>query len=416
MLNENTNSMSAKKNIVFKDINIITPYEYVNKKCVVVEGNLIKGIYNNPDEISMCIDADNMEIFEFKNKYLVPGFIDIHAHGANGVDCYSKTLEPWSLYNAENGVTSYLPTLLTMPLKDMYASVKNIIGQIEEGLEKPAVKSRVLGINMEGPYLNPKYGAQNPEFNINIKKEDYEEIIKITKGYLKIMTIAPELEGSVDLIRRLVEEGIIVSLGHSEANYDQTCIALENGATLATHIFCVMGNNLEKDKGVEPTEIGEVLLIDDKVYAELMSDKEGVHVHKVFQKILFKCKGIEKIILITDTMSNAGYKPGKYVLPDGRSYKIEEGKDVLRLDSGKLLGGFFKLRDAVNNFKNATEISLIDAIKTVTINPARLLGIDDKLGSIEPGKYADINIVDENLNVYLTMVGGNIVFKNSSVH
>lgn len=403
--------MNINKIIVFKDADIITPYEFINKKCVLIENNIIKGIYNSFVEVKKIIDIGNAKILEFEGKYLVPGFIDIHVHGANGADCYSKSLEPWSLYNSKNGVTSYLPTLLTMSLEDMIGSVKNIIEQIKSNKET-AVKSRILGINMEGPYLNPKYGAQDPKFNINIKKEDYEEIIKASRGYLKIMTVAPELEGAIDLIRRLVQEGVFVSIGHSEADYSQTTTSIENGAMLGTHIFNVMGNNLTEDIGIEPVEIAETILVDDKMYTELMSDKDGVHVHKVFQKILLRCKGIEKIILITDTMSNAGYKPGKYHLPDGRSYTIKEGEDVLRLDSGKLLGGFFKLKDAARNFMNATSINLANTLKTVTINPARLLKIDNRIGSIEPGKYADLNIIDDNLNVYLTMVDGNIVYEN----
>ena len=295
------------KSIVLKDVDVITPHEFINKKCVIIENNLIKGIYNCLAEVKKTIDISNAKFLEFEDKYLVPGLVDIHVHGANRVDCYSESLEPWSLYNSKNGVTSYLPTLFTMPLKDMIKSARNIINQMKNSKET-IIKSRILGINMEGPYLNPKYGAQNPEFNIDINKEGYEEIIKISKGYLRIMTVSPELKGAIDLIRRLVEEGIIVSLGHSEANYEETIVALENGAMLGTHIFNVMGNNIEKDIGVEPVEIAEVLLTDDRVYTELMSDRDGVHVHKVFQKILLKCKGIEKIILITMVDGNIVYE------------------------------------------------------------------------------------------------------------
>ncbi len=404
-----------EKIVIFKNINVITPYKLIEKRCVAVKGNHIKGIYSNIEKVRKSLNIpDNSSILEFKDKYLVPGFIDIHAHGANNVDCLSKSLDGWSLYNLKSGVTSYIPTLMVMHLKDIFKGIENIIGNVEKNKKSAPTKSKILGINIEGPYLNSKYaGAQNNEFIIDIKKKDWEKILTKSSGYLKIMTIAPELPGSIELITRLIEEDVIVALGHSGANYKETCIALENGASLATHIFNAMGNNIVEEAGVEPVEIAEALLTDDKVFTELISDRDGVHVHKVFQKILLKCKGIEKIILISDSQSNAGYKPGQYFFTDGRSYTVKEDMDVLRLDNGVLAGGFFRLSNAVSNFKNAAEISLTDAIKTVTVNPAKLLRIDNLVGSIAPGKLADLNIIDNDLNIYLTMVEGNIVYRDS---
>lgn len=364
------------------------------------------------------ITGEEYDLYELNGKYLVPGFIDIHTHGGAGVDTYSKSVVPWMEHKTRSGVTSFLPTLMTIPLEKMFESLKNLVKEIK----RKRKISKIIGINMEGPYLNPHYGVQLSENCLIPKRSDYGKFLELSEDYLKIMTIAPELYGARDLIKKLLKNKVIVSIGHTNASMEETEKAVDLGASLATHIFNAFGysKGLFKETrngkicGVKEVRALEVLLNRENVYTEVMSDRYGIHVNPILLNLLVKCKGMEKIILITDSMSSAGMPDGKYILPDGRKYIVNiEKDDVIWLKRGSVLGGsILKLKDAAKNFMKHTDISFKDAIKAITINPARLLRIDDEVGSIKVGKKADLTVIDKNFDVYMTLVNGEVVYKN----
>ena len=394
---------------VFKNVNVATPRE-LRKHCnVLVEGSRIEDISSDFEKLTSRVKGQEYSVLEYGGKYLVPGFIDIHTHGGAGVSAYNRNLQPWIEYKARNGVTSFIPTLLTMPLEDMYRALKNLVGVIERG----SAMSRVIGINMEGPYLSPKYGSQRPEMCITPRKNDYRKFFDYSKNYLKIMTIAPELQGAEKLIRELRDRNVIVAIGHTDAGARETERAVELGANLITHSFDAFRVSGLKEPGVREVTAMEVLLARDEVYSELICDRESVHVDPVLIQILLKCKSIDKIILITDSMSATGMPDGKYERADGIEFEISfERSDLIRLGKERIIGGLlYKLKDAVRNLMKHTGVSFLEALKTVTINPARLLGIDDRFGSIQIGKMADLAVIDGDFNVYLTMVNGRVVFK-----
>ena len=227
------------------------------------------------------------------------------------------------------------------------------------------------------------------------------------------MTIAPELQGAEKLIRELRDRNVIVAIGHTDAGARETERAVELGANLITHSFDAFRVSGLKEPGVREVTAMEVLLARDEVYSELICDRESVHVDPVLIQILLKCKSIDKIILITDSMSATGMPDGKYERADGIEFEINfERSDLIRLGKERIIGGLlYKLKDAVRNLMKHTGVSFLEALKTVTINPARLLGIDDRFGSIQIGKMADLAVIDGDFNVYLTMVNGRVVFK-----
>jgi len=404
------------QNLLIKNVNIITPFKTEKLKNVFIKNGIINLIYDhNKKSIEEGL-FNNTKIYSFKGKYLLPGFIDIHTHGAVGVDAFSKSTKKWIDYNYKNGVTSFIPTLMTMPIKDINDCLSNLVSEMNGNDNFQGV----LGINMEGPYLSPKFGVQLSNLCIEPKKDDYKKFLEIANGKLKIVTLAPELNGSNELIKELIRNNIIVSIGHTDASMEQTQNALKLGANLATHLYDAFGypkgffKETRKGKicGVREVKALDMLLENDEVYAEVISDKKGIHVNPVFLRTLIKCKPLDKIILITDSMKCTGLMEGVYKLPDGRSYGFDKGDDVLFLKKNEVLSGsILKLKDAVNNLIRHTGISLNDAIKMVTINPARLLGIDKEIGSIEVGKKANLVVMDKDFNIHLSIAGGQVVYK-----
>ncbi len=400
--------------VVLKNCTVLTPFIQRNECNVVIKNKLIHSITKSDNKLSSGL-FDKEAVFDIRGKYLIPGLIDIHTHGANGVDCSNKNMNDWKEYNSKNGVTSFIPTIMTIPFNKMCDCVCNII----ENINKTKDSSKILGINMEGPYINPKYGAQEPYNCMEPSSEKNEFFFKIANN-IKIMTIAPEVNGSSELIKELIRRKIVVSIGHTNASKNQTIKAISLGANLATHIFNAFGypkGLIQKTKngkvcGIREVKALDVLLENNNLYAEVIVDKNGAHVSPTFLKILIRCKPIDKIILITDNIKAAGLPYGDYEAPDGRAISISEKSDVAWLKEQKtLFGSIFKLKDSLKNLIKHTGVELIDALKTATINPARLLKLDNKIGSIEEGKIADCVVVDDEFNVFMTIINGEIVYK-----
>ncbi|MBM3708184.1 MAG: N-acetylglucosamine-6-phosphate deacetylase [Actinobacteria bacterium] len=404
------------QNLLIKNADVITPFTTEKSKNVFIKNGRIHSIDDSSNKTVKERLNNNTRIYDFKGKYLLPGFIDIHTHGAAGVDFFSKNLEQWVDYNYSNGVTSFLPTLLTIPIEDILNCLNNLISYMKRNDNFEGI----IGINMEGPYLNPSFGVQLAVLCIEPKKDDYKKFLEIGRGHIKIMTLAPELNGSFELIKELIKNNIVVSIGHTDASMEQTINAIKSGATLATHIFNAYGypkglfNKYPKGKicGVREIKASDILLENDNIYAEVIADKDGIHVNPVLLRTLIKCKPIEKIILITDSMKSAGLSGGVYKLPDGRSYSFSDSDDVLFLKQYQFLSGsVLKLKDAVKNLIKHTGISFNDAIKTVTINPARLLSVDKEIGSIKEGKRANLVVMDKDFNIELSVSGGKVVYE-----
>jgi N-acetylglucosamine-6-phosphate deacetylase len=395
--------------ILLKNLKIITPHEEIGQGFIVLWGDRIFSVGEGSGYRNFWLTYRN-EI-DLEGLVAIPGLIDIHTHGGGGIDITSnpESLGKLSKHKAQGGVSHYLPTLWSqLPFEDLLKSLERISEHIVRGKKKTG--SIPVGVNMEAPFLAPNIGAQPVEFDINPTEDRVERILECGKGTVKIVNIAPELGGALEAISLLTRRGVVSSLGHSMASPEQIEPAIERGATLATHLLNGTYPVSAQEPGVVPVGLNEYLMIRDEVYAEVIVDRGGAHVHPVMLNILYRCKGIDRLILVTDSMFTAGLGEGDYKLSDGRGIHCDGW--VNRLDDGHLTGSAMELNRTVGSFMEQTSVGFGEAIKAVTVNPARLLGIAGETGTIETGKKANLAVVNEDMDVFLTIIEGNVVYSS----
>ena len=369
---------------LLKDCDIYTPLRLIKNGSILIQGEMIARI-GMADESKV---PSQTRVFNFKNRLAVPGFIDIHLHGGGGIDFLDASDElivKALRIHLKNGTTTVLPTLMTashgqvLEILEKFIDIKRDFKDIPE----------IIGINLEGPYISKeKSGAQRTRYIRKPSLTEMREYIQVSKGHIKIMTVAPEAIGAVGFIRFLTEEGIIPSAGHTNAGYDQTIKAVKSGVKLATHLFNAMRGIAHR----EPGAAGALLLSDD-VYAEAVAD--GIHLHPSILDLIVRVKPIEKIILVTDATKFYGLRKGPSFTPEG-----------------KLYGSNTELGVALKNMVQFTGLSFQKALWTVTLNPAKLLNIQKKKGSLKRGNDADIVILDKELKVKEVFVKGERVPAN----
>lgn len=383
---------------LIKNARIITPYEVLEEFVVIMEDEKITEIIYEGDIESSQFDT----IIDGQGYYLSPGFVDIHNHGNSGfdiMDSNKEALDQIGQYHISNGVTSYLGTVITSSYEDIIQAIENIVDY-----KNKKDKSQIIGIHLEGPFFNiVKKGAQ-PEKHIKTpNKEDIINILDMAKDKLKVVSLAPELEGAIDLIKFLKEKNVVISMAHSNSTYDEAKKAIENGITLATHLY----NGMREFNHREPGIIG-ASLTDDRVFCEIIYDR--FHLHDGAVKIALKMKGYDKIVLVSDAMMAAGLEDGEYIL-GGQKVFVQDGRP--RLESGSIAGSTLDLQKAVYNMVNHLQVPINDAVKMASLNPARVINMDKEIGSIEIGKKADLVLFDDNINIKEVYVGGNLAWKEN---
>ena len=355
------------------------------------EFKICAGVALNFDEkiISVGEPIAGAEIIDAENNFVSPGFINIHIHGAAGVDTMDgelSALKKLAEFLPSTGVTSFLPTTMTMPLEKIYRALENI-----RAGKNFTHGAKILGAHLEGPFISKKFnGAQAQE---SIIRADFE-LIKNFSDVIKIITVAPE-EIDFDFIDRCREKNIIVSIGHSAATYEEALVALERGANHITHLFNAQTPLHHRKPGV----VGAAL--DSNAVVELIAD--NVHVHPAAQRILAKVKPRGQIILITDSIRACGLGDGFSEL--GGQKVFVSGNRATLVD-GTLGGSVTPMNLVVKNFVENTGFEIPAAVELVTKNPARELGIYNRLGSLEVGKAADIIVFDNDFNIKLAIVRG----------
>ncbi len=334
------------------------------------------------------------------DEILVPGLIDIHIHGAYGADVIEGKIESVktvSNFIVKHGVTSFYPTTVTSPLEMIENSIKAIV----QAIKKEVGGASILGIHLEGPFLSyEKAGAQDRRYLLKPSIDLIDRLLELGEGYIKRITIAPEIEGALKAINYLREKGIIIAMGHTNATYDEAIRAIEAGATLANHIYNQMRSFHHRDPGI----LGAVLTRDD-VYVEIIMDK--VHHHYAAREIVMRCKGTDKVALITDSIMATGLPDGEYMLG---AQKIIIKNGISRLPDGTLAGSTLTLDEAIRNTVNHLKVPLQDAVKMATYVPAKIMGVESEYGSIKIGKHGDLVILDKNLNVLKTIIDGEIIY------
>ncbi len=376
---------------------IYTPFELWNESCVLVSEGKIVGIKEQKE-----VDSSEYDIVNFKKSIIVPGFIDIHTHGVVGHDSMETDLKIFnteSKFYAKHGVTSFVPTTMSQSKKDTILAIKTI----REASYLKMAGAKIVGIHLEGPYFNlEKKGAQPGKYIRDVDLDELQDFIKASNNFVVIVSLAPEIEKALEAIRVLSERGITISLGHTNATYKEANRGIDAGATYATHIF----NGMRPYHHREPGVIGAVLL-DNRVTCEVIADL--IHLHPQTIELIYKLKGSDRMILVSDSMGATGLNDGNYRLG---GEKVVVKNSVACLENGSLAGSTLTLDKALRNIVNVVRIPLKDALSMITYNPAREISIEKNIGSISKGKMADLVVLDESLQVKATFVEGEKVFGN----
>jgi N-acetylglucosamine-6-phosphate deacetylase len=375
----------------FKNVKVMTPDGIINTNIEILNGKI--------KSLDQRAGFDGLTFNE--EVIVIPGFIDEHMHGVNGSDCMDADVS--SLQNiakslTKEGTTSFLATTMTQSVDNIENALKNIHDFIVSHNHNGA---EVIGIHLEGPFLNKDAcGAQPAEYIVNPSVEVFRKYQTVSGNTIKLVTIAPEVVGGMELIEYCSQNNIVASIGHTKAKYPQVYEAIKKGATQVTHCYNAMTGLHHREVGV----VGATLL-HDELQAEIIAD--GIHVHEKAIALLYKNKGKERMTLITDSMRAKGLKDGVSEL-GGQKVFVKNGQATL--EDGTLAGSVLKMIDAVNNVMKFLNISIEDAVAMASTNPAKKLGVFDHKGSIEVGKDADFVVLDKNYQILMTICKGRIEY------
>jgi len=360
---------------------------------VLIKNGKIADISDNP--------LANIPVIALGDLHLLPGFLDLHIHGREGADVMDATpaaIETISTSLAKHGVVGFLATTVTSTWNNTLAAFENI----GHAYQNQPSGAQVLGAYNEGLFFTEDHkGAHDEQYFLPLSKDNIDAIISATQGALKVVALAPELTGSDEIIRYLSAKGIKPMLGHTNANYQQTCDALHAGACGGVHVFNGMKGIHHRDPGCA----GAVLL-DNNAYVEVIAD--GVHLHPGILEMVYRMKGPKKVGLISDCIVAGGMSDGTYRLG---MLDVEVSEGVARTKSGSLAGSTLTLEKAVVNMIELADIPKLEAVHMASLVPAEFLGVSDSLGSIAVNKRACFAIVDDAFTVLATIIDGEVVFK-----
>ena len=388
--------------LCIKNCRIVLKDSVLENHVVLIEDDLIHSIIPY-SQYTVLKDKDknkektNIVEYDAKGRYLGPGLIDIHNHGADGA-WFHEDPEKACIYHLKHGTTSMLATTLIRPThKQMTEDICTIVNAVK--IPDSFASKTIIGIHMEGPYMNPKYGAFKEYSRIPVKKE-YDDYLKEAEGMIKIWTIAPEMEGVTEFVNDITEskkdEPIIFSAGHSEATTDMLKALLNKGLKLQTHGCCATGCYPPKPiyEGTKEVDFDHACWLIDDITIELIADSKGIHVREDMLKLIYKIKGRDRLILVTDSTNFT---------------KDNNSTDVNILNGTDLAGSALTLNVACFNMMKHTGISIYDALYMASYMPAKLLGIDDIKGSIEPGKKANLILFDDLMKIYEVWLDGQMI-------
>lgn len=343
--------------------------------------------------------SDATDFFDATDCYVVPGFVDTHIHGAVGetfLEFNDNAIKKICAFEASQGTTSLVATLSAAPEEIMKSAVVNLV---KESKKRDDNEAKLMGIHLEGPFFATEFkGAHLPK-NIRIPDAaEFDRLCEAGEGLVKIITMAPELENGYDVVRHITDKGVTVSVGHSNATCEEAKKAFECGASQTTHTFNAMTPLNHRKPGI----VGAAMSSPD-ICCELICD--FFHVHPDVVGILYGIKGCDKITMITDAVIGAGMPDGEYMV-NGQLHIIKDKKTYL--ESGTIAGGSSVLLDGIKNLVSIG-IPLNEAVKCATINGAKAAKIDDRVGSLEQGKDADIVILDKELNIKQVYINGKAI-------
>ncbi|MFC3573138.1 N-acetylglucosamine-6-phosphate deacetylase [Streptomyces yaanensis] len=360
--------MAASK--VLAGARVVLPTGIVNDGRVVVEGTRIA-----------TNDSAGAEIIDVRGHWLVPGFVDIHNHGGGGASFTSGTVE-----DVLRGVHTHRLHGTTTLVASTVTGDMDFLVQRAGLLSELAEQGDIAGIHFEGPFISPcRKGAHSEELLRAPEPAEVRKLIDAARGRAKMVTLATELPGGLDSVRLLAEQGVIAAIGHTDATYEQTLEAIEAGATVATHLFNAMPPLGHRTPGPITA-----LLEDERITVELIDD--GTHLHPAALQLAFHHAGAGRVAFITDAMDAAGFGDGRYMLGP---LEVEVADGVARLvEGGSIAGSTLTLDRAFRRAVTVDRLPVEDVVAAVSANPAKLLGLYDRVGSLEPGKDADLVLLD----------------------
>lgn len=392
--------------IIIKNGKVIFPDKIEENLAIVCENGKIVDIVN-PEEI---VFDDGDVVIDAQNKYVSSGFIDIHTHGGGGHDFMDGTVEAYlgaAETHARHGTTALLPTTLTSTFEELmktFSTYKEAVKQNKKG-------AKFLGLHLEGPYFAyNQRGAQDPKYLRNPEPEEYNKILAASDDIVR-WSLAPELPGALEFGKVLTERNILTSIAHSDAIYEEVLDAYNAGFNHVTHLYSGMSTVTRRNAFRYAGVVEAAYLIDD-MNVEIIAD--GVHLPKSLLQFVYKFKGPDKTALCTDSMRGAGMPDGESILGSldkGQKVIIEDG--VAKLPDRTAFAGSVATTDRlVRTMVNIAEVPLVEAVRMMTLTPARMMKIDQQKGSVQKGKDADFVIFDDNINVSHTILEGNVIYGN----
>ncbi|WP_330501964.1 N-acetylglucosamine-6-phosphate deacetylase [Peribacillus frigoritolerans] len=375
---------------------------YKNGYIKVVDGKIAE-----VGPASQCKQDDDAKVITLSPDYqVIPGAIDIHIHGASNSDAMDATHDALSIMAKtlpKEGTTSFLATTMTQSTQAIESALLNAGKYIENQTQENA---EIVGVHLEGPFISPaRKGAQPEDYIVDPDVTLFKRWQEMAENQIKLVTLAPEQPNGLDLAAHLRGTGVVASIGHSDATYDQIDEAIQAGTTHVTHLYNGMRGLHHREPGV----LGAAYLRDE-LYVELIAD--GIHCRPEMIKLAYNQITSERMILITDSLRAKWLEKGTYDL-GGQPVNVDETKATL--SDGTLAGSILKMNDAIKNTMEYTGCSMTDIIKMTAENPAKQLRIFDRKGSIQVGKDADLVILNDRLDVEMTFCRGNLAFKKENV-
>ncbi|HHY47787.1 MAG TPA: N-acetylglucosamine-6-phosphate deacetylase [Firmicutes bacterium] len=406
--------LTLNQAIVLTNGRVITPFREINRGSILIEGGLIKDV-GPVDAVKI---PEGARVIDVKGSYISPGFIDLHIHGAWGGDVMAaspESLEKMAEGLVKCGTTAFLPTTLAAPLKDIVKA----IDCVDQAMKRGTRGARILGVHMEGPYFSlEQKGAQNPRYIVHPRPEDYIPILDKYPCVVRV-SAAPEIPGGFELGQELRRRGIVASIGHSDAKYQDVIRAVECGYSHVTHIFSGM-SGLRRVNAYRVSGVIESTLLIDELTTEMIAD--GHHLPPSLMQLVLRTKGLDKVCVVSDSMAAAGLGPGQFDLggldviieadiPEVFEVPAQEGNYVAKLtDRSSFASSVATMDQLVRNMVKVVGLNVLDAVKLATFNPARMQRVDHRMGILTKGMEADIAVFDEDVNVQLTIVAGRVVY------
>lgn len=387
-----TNDAKMPASLYLTNGRLVTAQGIVDQGHLLIEAGQISSVGSDPIAVE-----DAVQRIDVDGAWVVPGLIDLHTHGLLGNDNMGPGLAGAIQAYPSVGVTSFLATTISAPA----AQITEALSMMAEVLKNPPAGAQCLGIHLEGPYLSlDQAGMANPDWFIPFSLDQLLAWQQAAGGGLRLITLAPECLETMEVVEELTRRGLILSAGHTNASYEQLMVAFEAGVSQATHTFNAMSRLHHR----QPGAVGAILAA-DQVKAEVIAD--GHHVHPAVIALLVKAKGIENVLLVSDSAPMAGLPAGKYSWQEQTIF-VREGR--CQLDDGTLAGGYHGLDAGLRTIIHQTDLTIEQAIHMAATSPARALGLTDR-GQLKPSMRGDVVLLDPAYRPAMTIINGQLIWR-----